>query len=104
MYGPCTFNEAVRSNKTVGTDQALYLTPACFLNFCLETMSPIDNEDLIDYEDEENVPTATAASTANGVVAGADGDDKDKKNFSGIHSTGFRLVSLSGKICYPYII
>lgn len=63
-------------------------------------MSPIDNEDLIDYEDEHDiVPNGSAApaatnGAASGAAAGADGDDKDKKNFSGIHSTGFRLVAL----------
>ncbi|KAF8823868.1 hypothetical protein HHX47_DHR9000114 [Lentinula edodes] len=50
-------------------------------------MSAPDNEDLIDYEDDIPIP----AATSNGAVSGAaDGDDKDKKNFSGIHSTGFR--------------
>jgi ATP-dependent RNA helicase UAP56/SUB2 len=57
-----------------------------------------DNEELIDYEDDHDVVTngATGASASHGAVAhpgGAilDGDgDKDKKNFSGIHSTGFR--------------
>lgn len=56
-------------------------------------MSPIDTEDLIDYEDD--VPTGTTGvSAANSASSGAvaDGDDKDKKNFSGIHSTGFRYV------------
>ena len=63
-------------------------------------MSGHDNEELIDYEDEHDVVTngAAAASTTNGVPAGsapaADGEgDKDKKNFSGIHSTGFRYVT-----------
>jgi ATP-dependent RNA helicase UAP56/SUB2 len=54
-------------------------------------MSSNDNEELIDYEDEHDViPNGTA--TANGAAtSAADGDvDKDKKNFSGIHSTGFR--------------
>ncbi|KAF9040374.1 P-loop containing nucleoside triphosphate hydrolase protein [Hymenopellis radicata] len=57
-------------------------------------MSGHDNEDLLDYEDEHDVVpngSSTAAAT-NGAATGggADGDDKDKKNFSGIHSTGFR--------------
>ncbi|KAE9409347.1 ATP-dependent RNA helicase SUB2 [Gymnopus androsaceus JB14] len=48
-----------------------------------------ENEDLIDYEDEHDIPIP--AATSNGAATGgADGDDKDKKNFSGIHSTGFR--------------
>lgn len=43
-----------------------------------------DNEELIDYEDENDV-------VAHGVgVAARDDGDKEKKNFSGIHSTGFR--------------
>ncbi|KAI3615522.1 histidine kinase [Moniliophthora roreri] len=57
-------------------------------------MSSHDNEDLIDYEDEHDVTTnGFPAAGASGAAAGAsavDGDDKDKKNFSGIHSTGFR--------------
>lgn len=56
-----------------------------------------DNEELVNYEDEDDVvPNGTAAPT-NGVAASAvaDGEvDKDKKNFSGIHSTGFRSASL----------
>lgn len=52
-------------------------------------MSPIDNEDLIDYEDEHDVVNGGAAPAA-GAAAVADAEDKDKKNFSGIHSTGFR--------------
>jgi len=54
-----------------------------------------DNEELIDYEDEQEVGLngAAAPSAANGSAMpanAADGEDKDKKNFSGIHSTGFR--------------
>jgi hypothetical protein len=59
-------------------------------------MSSHDNEELIDYEDEHDViPNGTApAAPANGAAASAvDSEvDKDKKNFSGIHSTGFRFV------------
>lgn len=58
-------------------------------------MSAHDNEDLIDYEDEHDlVPNSGAVSAAaNGAPAAgptAGGDDKDKKTFSGIHSTGFK--------------
>ncbi|KAG2160103.1 P-loop containing nucleoside triphosphate hydrolase protein [Suillus bovinus] len=57
-------------------------------------MSSHDNEELIDYEDEHDViPNGTAsAAPANGAAASSvDGEmGKDKKNFSGIHSTGFR--------------
>ncbi|KAG1753025.1 P-loop containing nucleoside triphosphate hydrolase protein [Suillus lakei] len=57
-------------------------------------MSSHDNEELIDYEDEHDViPNgAVPATSANGAATSAvDGEgDKDKKNFSGIHSTGFR--------------
>ena len=60
-------------------------------------MSAPDNEELIDYEDEHDVVTAGAAapSATNGAAAAAPAADAeaDKKNFSGIHSTGFRLVS-----------
>jgi ATP-dependent RNA helicase UAP56/SUB2 len=52
-------------------------------------MSSHDNDELIDYEDENDVVPNGAALTAAGGGAIAD-DDKDKKNFSGIHSTGFR--------------
>lgn len=55
-------------------------------------MSGHDNEELIDYEDEQDVITNGAAvSGTNGAsaIAGV-GEDKEKKNFSGIHSTGFR--------------
>ena len=60
-------------------------------------MSAHDNEELIDYEDEHDVVTngAPAAAAGNGAVSttasAADGEG-DKKNFSGIHSTGFRQV------------
>ncbi|KAG2111321.1 P-loop containing nucleoside triphosphate hydrolase protein [Suillus discolor] len=57
-------------------------------------MSSHDNEELIDYEDEHDViPNgAVPATSTNGAPASTvDGEgDKDKKNFSGIHSTGFR--------------
>jgi ATP-dependent RNA helicase UAP56/SUB2 len=59
-------------------------------------MSSHDNEELIDYEDEHDViPNGTVPASTNGAAASAvDGEgDKDKKNFSGIHSTGFRFVS-----------
>lgn len=59
-------------------------------------MSANDNEELIDYEDEGDVGTNGAVASNGVAVAGgtaADGDDKEKKNFSGIHSTGFRSVS-----------
>lgn len=49
-----------------------------------------DNEELIDYEDESDLVTQGAASVA-AARAGDDGD-KEKKNFSGIHSTGFRYA------------
>ena len=61
-------------------------------------MSGHDNEDLIDYEDEHDIPTVTATSTTNGGATG--GDEGEKKNFSSIHSTGFRCVPLfTSKIC-----
>lgn len=59
-------------------------------------MSSHDNEELIDYEDEHDVvPNGTVPTSTNGAAASAvDGEgDKDKKNFTGIHSTGFRFVS-----------
>jgi ATP-dependent RNA helicase UAP56/SUB2 len=48
-------------------------------------MSGHDNEDLIDYEDDGPLPTSI-----NGAPSAGEGEEKDKKNFSGIHSTGFR--------------
>ena len=54
-------------------------------------MSSHDNDELIDYEDENDVvPNGATLAASGGVTAD---DDKDKKNFSGIHSTGFRSVS-----------
>jgi ATP-dependent RNA helicase UAP56/SUB2 len=69
-------------------------------------MSSHDNEELIDYEDEHDViPNGAAPAAVNGATAAAvDGEvDKDKKNFSGIHSTGFRyvLTSCFRKLCSP---
>lgn len=62
-------------------------------------MSAHDNEDLIDYEDEHEVlPGGIAASATNGAPSAVDGDDKDKKNFSGIHSTGFRCLMPSARL------
>ena len=55
-------------------------------------MSAPDNEELIDYEDDHDAPGGTVASTTNGGrAAGAEGDGEGR-NFSGIHSTGFRYV------------
>jgi ATP-dependent RNA helicase UAP56/SUB2 len=55
-------------------------------------MSSHDNDELIDYEDENDVVPngATLAAVGGGAIGD---DDKDKKNFSGIHSTGFRSAS-----------
>ena len=47
-------------------------------------MSGHDNEDLIDYEDD------ALTTSINGAPPAGDVEEKDKKNFSGIHSTGFR--------------
>ena len=48
-----------------------------------------DNEELIDYEDDNDVVTHGTGVSVTASRAGDDGD-KEKKNFSGIHSTGFR--------------
>ncbi|KAG2750829.1 P-loop containing nucleoside triphosphate hydrolase protein [Suillus brevipes Sb2] len=65
-------------------------------------MSSHDNEELIDYEDEHDVipnGTAPAAPTNGAAVSAADGEvDKDKKNYSGIHSTGFRDFLLKAEL------
>ena len=63
-------------------------------------MSSHDNDELIDYEDENDVVPNGATLTAAGGGAIAD-DDKDKKNFSGINSTGFRSASPS---CYVLFV
>lgn len=59
------------------------------------------DEELIDYEDENDITNGAPATAQNGAAApsdavvgaagGADAD-KDKKNYTGIHSTGFRSV------------
>lgn len=57
-----------------------------------------DNEELVNYEDEDDVVPNGAVAPTNGVAASAAADgevEKDKKNFSGIHSTGFRSVFFS---------
>lgn len=46
-----------------------------------------DNDLLADYEDEPEYPTAGA-----GAGAIAKGDETEKKNYAGIHSSGFRYV------------
>lgn len=51
-------------------------------------MSAHDNDELIDYEDENDVVANNASAAGNAAAAIA--DDKEKKNFSGIHATGFR--------------
>ena len=63
-------------------------------------MSSHDNEELIDYEDEHDVvPNGATATATNGAAAvAADGEaGRDGRNFSGIHSTGFRYAGLSRK-------
>lgn len=64
-------------------------------------MSPLDNEDLIDYEDDHDGTNNTAAATS----GGAGTEDKDKKNFSGIHSTGFRWVCSTAELalCHSFL-
>lgn len=52
-----------------------------------------DNEELIDYEDENDLVTQGVSSAA---ARAGDDVDKEKKNFSGIHSTGFRFVMHMG--------
>ena len=55
-----------------------------------------NNEELVDFEEEQDV-IGTGANGSTGMI---DADDKEKKNFSGIHSTGFRLFArtIFGKI------
>jgi hypothetical protein len=57
------------------------------LNFpsTYELSKMADNELLADYEDEPEYPTAGAGASA---IAG--GDETEKKNYAGIHSSGFR--------------
>ncbi len=50
-------------------------------------MSCHDYEDLLDYEDEYDIPNIGGTSTG---VSGGDG--KDEKIFSGIPATAFRWV------------
>lgn len=50
------------------------------------------DEELIDYEDENDVVTNSVGVSAAATRAGDDGD-KGKKDFSGIHSTGFRYIA-----------
>ncbi|KIY67510.1 P-loop containing nucleoside triphosphate hydrolase protein [Cylindrobasidium torrendii FP15055 ss-10] len=60
-------------------------------------MSGHDNEDLIDYEDEHDVvPNGGAAAVDTNGATGE--DDKEKKSFTGIHSTGFRDFLLKAEL------
>jgi ATP-dependent RNA helicase UAP56/SUB2 len=59
-------------------------------------MASHDTEDLIDYEEDEETlqpepakPTKPTASTT-GAHGAANGEDKQKGSYVGIHSTGFR--------------
>ncbi|KIY45224.1 P-loop containing nucleoside triphosphate hydrolase protein [Fistulina hepatica ATCC 64428] len=67
-------------------------------------MSSHDNEELIDYEDDQDfIPNGTVApASTNGATKGAavavEGEDKVGKNFSGIHSTGFRDFLLKAEL------
>ncbi len=65
----------------------IFISPS---NFCfilqLIDMSGHDNEDLIDYEEDQEVGNGGVA-VANGGAASAEVDGVEKKNFSGIHST-----------------
>lgn len=63
-----------------------------------------DNEELVNYEDEDDVvPNGSAAPTNSAAaLVAVDGEvEKDKKNFSGIHSTGFRSVFLFSCGIFP---
>ena len=53
-------------------------------------MSAPDNEELIDYEEDQEVVGNGGGAVANGGAASTEADGVEKKNFSGIHSTGFR--------------
>lgn len=55
-------------------------------------MSSNEHDELIDYEDDQDgLANGATVAVANGGSAVGDGGDKTKqKNFSGIHSTGFR--------------
>ena len=49
-----------------------------------------DNEELIDYEDDEHNITTAGATTGGAATGATAGDEKEKKGYVGIHSTGFR--------------
>lgn len=53
-----------------------------------------EHEELIDYEDDTGVPTSHGATGATGAMDA--GEDKEKKGYVGIHSTGFRYVGDCG--------
>lgn len=89
----------------VGKSEFIGRTPSCPSTSTTNTFSVFlfytiimshDNEELIDYEDEHDVVTNGAgASASSGAVAttgAAAAAPGERTNFSGIHSTGFRLV------------
>ena len=94
--GPCGLCLAVKGqpinfSECITLVLHLHLKLPFYLVKNLKVMSGHDNEDLIDYEDEHDIPNVGATSTTNGATTSSGGvDEKDKKNFSGIHSTGFR--------------
>lgn len=55
-----------------------------------------ENEELIDYEDEHETTNGVTAAPA----TAAAGDDKEKKGYVGIHSTGFRSAISSLKMLH----
>jgi ATP-dependent RNA helicase UAP56/SUB2 len=60
-------------------------------------MASHDTEDLIDYEEDEETlqpepakPAKQTAASTTGANGAANGEDKQKGSYVGIHSTGFR--------------
>lgn len=62
-----------------------------------------DNEFLADYEDEpEQLTTAPAAAASTTATNGAAKDEGDKKNYAGIHSSGFRSVTVPKRTLHVF--
>jgi hypothetical protein len=83
--GPCDLFVCKQAQNRKHILLATYFTQFFLLVQIFSKMSGHDHEELIDYEDEHDIPNLGATSGGAG-----DADGKDKKNFSGIHSTGFR--------------
>jgi hypothetical protein len=109
LIGPCTANETPgkAQPQILAVTLCFLFTTISALQFftpCYRRLEPFfshisdmahakDNEELIDYEDEHDVAVSNGATISATNAAGAAGEgERGERNFSGIHSTGFRYI------------